>query len=77
MDCFMGTTGALIIVTVVLARMMLNQERTILKLVRENADLKRQLEELPDSDKEIIFDAQGGYKVVNKWTQNNVDQQTR
>ncbi len=72
MDCFMGLVGGLIVVVIVLIRLLVNQDRRVFNLLLEKANLERRVQELqrlqtlPDVDKDIIFDAQGGYKVVER-----------
>lgn len=65
----MFTTGVLIIVCALMIRIIINLVERIKNLKSENAQLKYTLAINVPLDKDIIFDKEGGYKVIDVKTE--------
>jgi len=72
MNFFMGLSGAFGICVIVLIKMLFEQAYKIdmlraanMELQNRNAELQGLMELSPD-DRDIVFDGQGGFKIVKK-----------
>jgi hypothetical protein len=67
MEFFMFATGLLMIVVIILSRLSYDLKLENCKLRKENEKLRYEIaaDKMP-INKEIIFDSEGGFKVIDK-----------
>ena len=66
MDCFMGLSGLLGVMLIISIRMIANKVDRINVLKNKIAKLEYELKHNPPINKDIVFDSEGGYKVVER-----------